>query len=230
MKGLMVTFEGCDGSGKTTQAALFADYLRAEGRNVLQFREPGGTDLGESLRELIKFGDGTAEAELFMLAAARAQLVNKVLRPSIQQGMVVIGDRFADSTYAYQVCGRGVDPLLVENLKEGACREVRPSLTFLIDVPLDISIGRMKARGGGQEDVFERAEEGFMRRVRDGYLDLAKREGSRIAVIDGSGTPDQVFSSVTRVWRAFCGGGVAESGLRKGKTVDRKRETSETIA
>jgi dTMP kinase len=188
-RGLFITLEGPDGSGKTSQAARLGAALEAEGREVVLLREPGGTALGEGLRELLLHRedmpiDPLADALLFN--AARAQLVSEVIRPALAAGKTVLCARFADSTLAYQGYGAGLDLDTLKTLETIAIAATRPDLTILLDVPAETGLNR-KRRGRGALTRFEsRADLAFHRRVRDGFLRLARAEPERWRVIDAT--------------------------------------------
>jgi dTMP kinase len=188
-RGLFITLEGPDGSGKTSQAARLGAALEAEGREVVLLREPGGTALGEGLRELLLHRedmpiDPLADALLFN--AARAQLVSEVIRPALAAGKTVLCARFADSTLAYQGYGAGLDLDTLKTLETIAIAATRPDLTILLDVPAETGLNR-KRRGRGALTRFEsRADLAFHRRVRDGFLRLAHAEPERWRVIDAT--------------------------------------------
>jgi dTMP kinase len=190
---MFVTFEGVDGSGKSTQAALLAEGLRAEGREVVATREPGGTELGERIRGLL-LGDGSiapwAEAALF--AAARSQLVEEVVRPALQRGADVVCDRFLDSSLAYQGIARdlGVDAVL--ELNRLALGRLLPDRTFLLLLPLEQAAGRST----GRADRIEREGRAFLERVDRAYRGLAERFPERIVALDGNGSPEEVARRV----------------------------------
>lgn len=208
-QGLLVTFEGIDGSGKTTQCEMLVDRLRnEEGRGVVAVREPGGTVIGEKLRDIIKHGDAGAETELFLLAASRAELVRKVISPAILEGLTVISDRFADSTVAYQGYGRGGNLGDVQRIAELSTCGVVPSLTFLIDVDPLVAQRRIGERERGGRDNFDRQGLSFSQSVRDGYLKIAKQHPRRFLVVDGSGDAETVGGRVFALWQAFLGRGV----------------------
>ena len=181
-RGLLITFEGGEASGKTTQSELLAIHLEAGGWKVLRLREPGGTRLGEEVRRLLleRDEDLTAEAELLLFLAARAELVRGVVRPALQEGAVVICDRFSDSTYAYQGYGRGLDLDTVRRLDRWATGGLVPDLTVLLDLPVELS----RIRLGADNDAFEREADSFHERVREGYFALASQEPNRWLVID----------------------------------------------
>jgi dTMP kinase len=189
---LFVTFEGGEGSGKSTVVERVAARLRADGREVLVTREPEGTELGrhmwEYYRGLVSSGGSvTAEAELFLFAAARAEHVRMVIEPALAAGKVVLCDRFADSTVAYQGYGRGLDLEVVETVNRIAVGGCRPDLTLLLDVPVDLGLRRARALEDGKAkrpDAIGAESLAFHERVREGFLALARREPGRIVVVD----------------------------------------------
>jgi dTMP kinase len=198
-RGLFITLEGPDGSGKTSQAARLGAALEAEGRDVVLLREPGGTALGERLRELLLHRedmpiDPLADALLFN--AARAQLVSEVIRPALAAGKTVLCARFADSTLAYQGYGAGLDLETLKAFETIATAGIRPDLTILLDVPAETGLSR-KRRGRGALTRFEsRADLAFHRRVRDGFLRLARAEPERWRVIDAAGPRSFVAEAI----------------------------------
>lgn len=196
MPGLFLTFEGIEGSGKSTQVALLEGSLRASGANVLRTREPGGTALAEQIRELIldvRQEPVHRETELLLFLAARAQHVRERIKPALEAGQIVISDRFTDATLAYQGGGRWVDPSILNGLNDWASGGIQPDRTYLLDVPVTVGMARAKNRGG--EDGIDRIErEGsvFLKAVRDEYLRLAEREPKRILVLDGQKPPESL--------------------------------------
>ena len=190
MKGLLISFEGTEGGGKSTQVARLAERLRAEGRRVRLVREPGGTPIGEEIRFTLKHsphnGAMTAEAELLLMNASRAQLVREVIRPALAAGEVVICDRFYDSTVAYQGYGRGLDLGHVNAVIDFAVGETRPQLTLILQVPPAVSQARLAARQASLpvvRDRIEEADRSYYERVEQGYAALAEAEPERIKVI-----------------------------------------------
>ncbi|NMA54834.1 MAG: dTMP kinase [Firmicutes bacterium] len=180
-KAVFITFEGIDGSGKTTQLKLLAAWLREQGCDPVTVREPGGTALGENIRSLLlslQEGPTTATAELLLYAAARAELVSTVIRPALEAGRIVLADRFSDSTWAYQVCGRGLEPKWAKQVLAGAAPGLKPALTLLFDLEPAMALAR-----SGRGDRLERESIDFFTRVREGYLTLAAKEAQRIRVI-----------------------------------------------
>mgnify|MGYP000847804217 CR=1 FL=1 len=193
--GLFVTFEGIEGSGKTTQIELAGDYLDRRGIPFLRTEEPGGTALGVRLREILlnrgSFAIGP-ETELLLFAAARTQHVREVIAPALAAGKVVLCDRFADATEVYQGYARGLDMETVVFLNKLATMARQPDLTLLFDLPAETGLRRAQERiarlsGGPREDRFEAEDLSFHRKVREGYLLLAHREAERFRVIDAAG-------------------------------------------
>lgn len=198
-RGVFVTFEGVEGSGKSTQARKLAETLRERGHGVTLTREPGGTALGERLRDiLLDLGERgmLPEAELFLYMASRAEHVAGVIVPALARGEIVIADRFGDASVAYQGGGRELGASLVESLNQVATRGVKPDVTFLLDLEPQEGLRRLSQRGGGDRDRIESEELAFHERVRDAYLRTAEREPSRFVVLDGSKGPDDVAASV----------------------------------
>ena len=189
---MFLSFEGIDGSGKTTQAARLVERLRSAGHRVVTVREPGGTALGEQIRALLldPAGDVTARAELLLFSAARAQLTERVIVPALGEGAIVVADRFFDSTTAYQGHGRGVlAPDAADAFHALVTSGLAPDLTIIVDV--DITTARHR-RSGGADDRIEAADEAFHRRVREGYHAIAARHPERVALVDGDGSADEV--------------------------------------
>lgn len=186
-QGILITFEGCDGGGKTTQLRLLAERLKQIKRAFLALREPGGTDVGETVRSILlqkKHSSLCAEAELLLFEAARAQLVHEVIRPALNEGKVVLCDRFMDSTTAYQGAGRYLSLEAINVMNAFATSDVRPDVTFLLDVPPEVSRQRILQRTFSDLDRMEGEELSFYERVREGYLRLAKAHPERIVVVD----------------------------------------------
>ena len=191
--GLFLTFEGPEGSGKSTQIHLLAERFTAAGYNVIQTREPGGTPIGEELRRIVKHVHGVDapcnEAELLIFSASRAQLMRQVILPHLAQGGVVICDRFADSTTAYQGFARGWDMGLINSLHEIATAGRWPDTTFLLDIDIETSVRRRTSREENKESVQDRLEKeslDFHSDVRQGYLTIADQFPDRIKVVDAS--------------------------------------------
>jgi dTMP kinase len=191
---VLVTFEGIEAAGKSTLIAALAEDLRNGGDVVLVTREPGGTPLGDSLRAV--FLDPALSidpvAEVMLLNAARAQLVADVIAPALKERTIVLCDRFFDATIAYQAYGRGLDLEAVLELCLAATHRIAPNLTFLIDVPVEVSRERLRARGGA--DRLEREDAAFHARVREGYLQMARRFSNRFVILDGTRPPELLAS------------------------------------
>jgi dTMP kinase len=190
---MFVTFEGVDGSGKSTQAQLLVDWLRAQGRTVLHAREPGQTKLGESVRDLVLHGDEMApwtEAALF--AAARAELVAREVRPALERGEDVVLDRYLDSSVAYQGVGRELGEDAVRSLSLTVTGGLLPDRTFLIDIDLETA----RARAAARPDRIEREDSAFAGRVADGYRRIAAAEPDRVVAVDGTRVPDEIAAEI----------------------------------
>jgi dTMP kinase len=192
MPGLFVTFEGGEGSGKTTQLKRLLASLRAAGRDTAETQDPGGTPIGRHIRELLLDRENTrmaAIAELLLYEASRAQLVDEVIRPAIREGRIVLCDRFTDSTLAYQGHGRRLDQDLILRLNNLATGGLRPNLTLLLDLPPEVGLARAQERLTHPRTRRDRIEEevlSFHQRVREGYLAIAAAEPERVVVLDAS--------------------------------------------
>jgi len=199
MAGCFITFEGTEGCGKSTHIKKLARRLEAEGHTVRTLREPGGTESGESIRQLLKHGpeELTAEAELLLMNASRAQLVREVIRPAIAAGEIVLCDRFYDSTTVYQGTGRGLNAAQVQRVIEFAAGETRPDLTLLLKIPVKISEERRVRRA--ETDRFEQADRTFFERIEAGYTALAAAEPDRIRVIQADQPLDSVAATIWHV-------------------------------
>ena len=188
--GIFITFEGPDGSGKSTQIGLLAEYLRAGGHEVLTTREPGGTPIGDQIRAVLHDVDNTAmvfEAEILLYSASRAQLVGQIIRPALARGTVVLCDRYADSTIAYQGYGRKLDLNALGQITKFATGGLTPDLTLFLDCPVEEGLNRKKRAlvlDGGEWNRLDRETPEFHRRVRQGYLTLARAEPSRWLVLN----------------------------------------------
>lgn len=192
-----ISFEGGDGSGKTTQVKLLEEYLLGRGEACVSTREPGGTELGKMIRQvLLKAGEEaiSSPAEAFLYLADRAQHVQTVILPALADGKIVLCDRFMDSTVAYQGYGRGIDLALLRQLNGMASRDVAPDLTFLLDCPVEVGLGRVR-----RKDRFEREEIAFHQKVRLGFAELAREEPRRIRVLDATRSVAQIHEEI----RAF---------------------------
>ena len=200
---MFITFEGGEGAGKSTQARALADRLRADGRAVVLTREPGGTPFGEVARSILlhhRVVDGGERfrldetAELLLFAAARAQHVDELIRPALARGEVVICDRFADSTLAYQGYGRGIPLDRINQATALATRGLTPDLTVLLDLPVEVGLARR--RGESAPDHFEREEMAFHTRIRDGFRALAAAEPRRWLVVDAQQPPEATAATI----------------------------------
>lgn len=193
MLGIFITFEGIEGCGKTTQIGMLKEYLESKNYPVIMTREPGGTGLGESIRAILL--NSSSEkiaplAELFLYESCRAQIIEDIIKPALKNGKIVLCDRFADSTTAYQGYGKGLDLDAVKEINKLAAGTVIPDLTFIIDCDVDAGLKRAWARINSaktknKEDRFEREDIEFHKSVRDGYLKIASAEHERIKVING---------------------------------------------
>lgn len=193
-----ITFEGIEGSGKSSHARTLAVALRARGHDVVETREPGGTAAGAAMRALLLGAEATPLtplAELFLYCADRTQHVAETIRPALDAGRVVICDRFSDSTVAYQGYGRGLDLDLVRGLDARARQGLEPWLTVLLDCPADIGLARAKARAG-VADRFERETLAFHERVRAGFVALAAETPARVVVVDSTTEPDAASTHI----------------------------------
>ena len=202
MTGLFITFEGGEGCGKSTQIAALRARLEAMGKTVVQTREPGGTALGESVRNLLQYDDAgqgmSPEAELLLFAASRAQHVRELIVPAIAEGQIVLCDRFLDSTTVYQGVARAIDSKNGDTINQFAIGDTNPDLTILIDLPPEIGLARVHARSDGQLDRMEKEAIEFFQAVRQGYLNLAKSEPKRFLVLDGSQSIEKLK---TQIWQ-----------------------------
>jgi dTMP kinase len=227
MAGWFVTFEGTEGSGKSTQIQLLASRLEKLSRKVTVLREPGGTSIGEEIRHTLKHSAGNAamfaETELLLMNASRAQLVREVIRPSLEAGHVVLCDRFFDSTIAYQVFGRALDAKQVQRIIDFAIAGTVPDLTVLLRVPLETSEARRLSRGlETSRDRFEEEGRDFFRAVEQGYDAIAASGGTRVRSINATRSVEEVHAEVWRwVEALLCT--PATSGERAWKTVGEYR-------
>jgi dTMP kinase len=202
---LFITFEGPDGSGKTTQLQLLAEYLQRQGHRVLCTREPGGTAIGDQIRHIlhdVNNTDMTPLAEILLYSASRAQLVAQVIKPVLATGGIVLCDRYADSTYAYQGYGRGLDLAVLKMIAKFATQNVQPDLTIYLDLPAEAGLRRKQqanSAGQGEWNRMDQLTLDFHKRVRQGYLTMAQAEPSRWLVIDAEQSVSQIHQAV---WRA----------------------------
>jgi dTMP kinase len=202
-----ITFEGGDGTGKTTQIKEVANYLAGRNRSYIVTREPGGTALGKMIRKVLLEAGATkiaASTELFLYLADRAQHVNEIIMPALQSDKIVLCDRFTDSTLAYQGYGRGIDVSWLRQLNDTASGVVRPDLTFLLDCPAAMALARAARRSvqsanRPQEDRFEREKLEFHEKVREGFLALARAEPGRFRIIDASRSVAEIAQQIRAI-------------------------------
>lgn len=203
---MFITFEGIEGSGKTTQQQRVAAFLRQNGRIVVTTKEPGGTPLADRVRAILLDSSSVIDpiAEVFLFAASRRQHTTEVIEPALARGEVVLCDRYADSTLAYQGFGRRIELDRLRALNDWATDALRPALTLLFDLPEEVGLQRAVSRNTAaplDEGRFEAENLRFHRRVREGYLSMAAAEPDRFAIIDGDGTPDEVFDRMMATLR-----------------------------
>lgn len=216
-RGKFITFEGLDGTGKSTQMRKLAAVVRAAGHKVVETREPGGTPTGEKIRKVL-LDSGTAGlsplAEMALMFASRAQHIAEVIEPALAQGSIVLCDRFTDSTEAYQGSGRRLGSEAVRELHRVLCGNLQPDLTILLDSDAAASVSRARRRnkrnskaasrghsGHSDENRFEQETRAFFGRVHEGYLVIAAREHGRVAVVDARGTPAQTHQRIVEIVR-----------------------------
>lgn len=201
-QGRFITFEGGEGAGKSTQLKRLVARLQAAGREVVATREPGGSPGAESIRELVLKGSAdrwSPVTETLLMYAARRDHVERVIRPALERGAWVICDRFADSTRAYQGAAGGVDPAFIAAMETYVLERTRPDLTLIFDMPVDVGLQRAHERAGS-EMRFESKGLAFHERLREGFLAIARAEPDRCAIVDASGTLDDVEAAV---WAAI---------------------------
>ncbi len=195
-RGILISFEGSEGSGKSTQIAHLAEHLQTHGKEVISTREPGGTEIGEQVRNIIvhnsKGEEMCAETEMLLFAAARAQLVRELIAPSLMRGVIVLCDRYIDSSTVYQGVARNLSANPVQQINKFAVGDVLPDLTIVLDVPTEVSLARIHQRASDLPDRMERENIDFYKKVRDGYLLLARSLPKRFFVVDGTLPEDKV--------------------------------------
>jgi len=220
-----ITFEGSEGCGKSTQVVRLASRLEHAGVRTLVTREPGGTPIGEKIRDLLQFAPEsfamTPEAEMLLFAASRSQLVRETIQPALDQGIVVISDRFFDSTTVYQGVARKLSPEIVETLNAFAVGPARPDVTFILDIDVETARARMlrRVRPVAVHDRMEQEPVEFYERVCQGYRELAKREPDRFIVIDGGQSPDAIEN---QIWDALTSRLSTFASLPQSKIENRK--------
>jgi dTMP kinase len=192
---MFITFEGIDGSGKSTQAKLLAEYFRELGNEVSLYREPGGTTTSESIRNLLLNKDSKIDklTEFMLMASARTQLVTERIIPDLEAGKIVICDRYTDSSEAYQGYGRGIGLEIIRNVNHIATRGLVPNITFLLDIDIDISNARRK---GEKKDRIESAGGEFFRKLREGYLEIQKFYSDRVVLMNGVGEEKIIMKEI----------------------------------
>lgn len=203
-RGKFISFEGIEGVGKSTQVSRFAAFLESRGNAVLFTREPGGTELGEDVRKMLKFADYgdrmSGETEALLFSAARAQLVREKLLPALDAGTHIVADRFTDSSVAYQGAGRQLGMAEIATLNRFATGGLAPDFTVLLDLDPEIGFARTRSRAGedasGKTDRMETFPRDFYARVREAYLQLAAQEPERFFVVDAAQTPDEISKQI----------------------------------
>jgi len=222
-RGTFITFEGLDGCGKSTQLERLADKLRSHGVSITVTREPGGTATGERIRQLLldtKTSGLDPMAELALMFASRAQHLREVILPALSAGQIVLCDRFTDSSEAYQGGGRRLGSQTVRELHRLVCGDVKPDITILMDSGVDASVERARRRNqarvgeAADEGRFERENRAFFTRVRNSYLEIAKREPERVFVVDARGTPEQTHAKIAGLISDKLSLGNLSSGVR----------------
>lgn len=197
---MFITFEGSEGSGKSTQINMLAAYLGQQGYEVLVTREPGGTHIGEQVRQClhdVKNKEMTGAAEVLLYSASRSQLVREVIVPALESGVIVISDRYADSTMAYQGYGRQLDLDALGTITHFATGGLKPDLTILFDIDVEEGLSR-RSVGGEEMNRMDLQEVAFYKRVRNGYMELVKQEPERWVIVDAGRPPDEIQNDVRR--------------------------------
>jgi dTMP kinase len=196
---MFITFEGIDGAGKSTQIALLVNYLKESGIEYILTREPGGCEISEKIRDLVLStkSDLGGVGELFLYFAARAEHIRQVIKPALEAGKWVICDRFADSTFAYQGAGRGLDFMKMKEINNFATDGISPNLTILLDISVETSIERRISRGKAA-DRLEQNDRDFFEKARNSFLKSAELEPKRFLVIDGTLAENKIFEKITK--------------------------------
>lgn len=198
-KSFFITFEGIDGCGKSTQLNLLADFLKTQDFSILKTREPGGTRIGDKIREILlnhTLTEMKALTELLLYCAGRSQHVEEVIRPALQEGKVVLSDRYTDATDAYQGGGRDIDSKILQNLHSIATNNLKPDLTILLDLPSELGLKRIQNR---PTDRLEKEALHFYEKVRKSYLELAKKEPKRIQIFDATKSISEIHESIIKI-------------------------------
>jgi dTMP kinase len=192
--GKFITLEGVDGAGKTTHIEFIKNYLSELNINYVMTREPGGTALGEKLRDILLHDEMNPQTETMLMFAARNEHIDKIIRPNLIKGAVVISDRFTDATYAYQAGGKGVKDEKIDILKKWVQEDLRPDLTFLFDLPVEVSIERLnKTR---KLDKFEREDKSFHKKIREKYLTLVEASPERFCVLNSEASIEKIQNQI----------------------------------
>jgi dTMP kinase len=203
-KGLFITLEGIEGAGKSTVVDFIEDFLTKEGHDVIKTREPGGTVIGEQIREILLKNENstlTYDTELLLVFSARAQHIQEVILPTLSSGKIILCDRFTDASYAYQGGGRGIDESRINLLEKWVQGDLRPNLTLLFD--LDVSIGMQRTKKRSGTDRFEREEINFFEKVRNTYLERAKKEPQRFRIINAASSLENVKEQIVTILKDF---------------------------
>lgn len=203
MRGLFITFEGPDGAGKTTQLKMLASALQQEGYDIMTTREPGGTAISDQIRAILLNPDHremTDQAEVLLYAASRAQHVHERILPALEQGRIVLCDRFIDASIAYQALGLGIDAEIVRSINQYASSGLKPHRTYLLDVPVEVSRERLLARATQSArsdlDRIEQKEQAYHRKVREGFLQIAREDEGRVCVIQANRSADEIAHDI----------------------------------
>ena len=203
-KGLFITLEGIEGAGKSTAVDFIEDFLTKEGHDVIKTREPGGTVIGEQIREILLKNENytlTYDTELLLVFSARAQHIQEVILPALSSGKIILCDRFTDASYAYQGGGRGIDASRINLLEKWVQGDLRPNLTLLFD--LDVSIGMQRTKKRSDADRFEREEINFFKKIRNTYLERAKNEPQRFRIINSASSLESVKEQIITILKDF---------------------------
>ena len=203
-KGLFITLEGIEGAGKSTAVDFIEDFLTKEGHDVIKTREPGGTVIGEQIREILLKNENytlTYDTELLLVFSARAQHIQEVILPALSSGKIILCDRFTDASYAYQGGGRGIDASRINLLEKWVQGDLRPNLTLLFD--LDASIGMQRTKKRSDADRFEREEINFFEKIRNTYLERAKNEPQRFRIINSASSLENVKEQIVSILKDF---------------------------
>jgi dTMP kinase len=203
-KGLFITLEGIEGAGKSTVVDFIGDFLTKEGHDVIKTREPGGTVIGEQIREILLKNENytlTYDTELLLVFSARAQHIQEVILPALSSGKIILCDRFTDASYAYQGGGRGIDASRINLLEKWVQGDLRPNLTLLFD--LDVSIGMQRTKKRSDADRFEREEIIFFEKIRNTYLERAKKEPQRFRIINSASSLENVKEQIVSILKDF---------------------------